>query len=65
MSEQTPGVTVHRPSGSRPDNVRHPEADAVRVDDGHLLVLKNGIAGETVAIYAPGSWQYATVGTGK
>jgi hypothetical protein len=38
------------------------EAGAVHVEQGHLLVKRRGVgsATDTVAVYAPGRWHYAT-----
>lgn len=44
------------------DYKTHEDGDLIRVTEGHLEVLGrwDGVANQTVAIYAPGQWRSAT-----
>lgn len=58
-------VTVYRvPNTGSEKAIDHPDADSLRIDEGHLVLMSHGggeVKGKTVAAYAPGSWVSAKV----
>ncbi len=63
MSEIT-GVTVKPTNTGAPDT--YDNANKIYVSDGHLLVLdeEKGV-NNPIAVYAPGKWSHAWVGSRK
>lgn len=63
MADNSSGVSVTLVTTTTVNHVKHPEADTIRVTDGHLYVTRGGSGGDVLAIYAPTRWSHAKVET--